>query len=207
MKKFFLSIVAALLAVPALAQLSSGGFSVSQSNLYYGVRLGMNIATVTGDFVDVNRKAGLTLGGVIGLKLSDSTPIFLESGLYFAQRGGKKDDVTVTASYLEIPILLKYGIEMNDNISLLPFIGPYFSLGVGGSYKYVDLLGDIQKEGVYKNLLRRPDMGIKVGLGFEYNMIYLEGGYQFGIANVAKDNPQDLTAHTGNVFLNLGVNF
>jgi len=38
-------------------------------------------------------------------------------------------------------------------------------------------------------------------------MIYLEGGYQFGIANVAKDNPQDLTAHTGNVFLNLGVNF
>lgn len=207
MKKFLLSIVAALLAVPSFAQLGSGGFSVSQSNVYYGVRLGMNIATVTGDFVDVNRKVGLTLGGVIGLKLSDSTPIFLESGLYYAQRGGKKDDVTVSANYLEIPILLKYGIEMTESISLLPFIGPYFSLGIAGQYKYLDDMGVNYKEGAYKNTLRRPDMGIKVGCGFEYNMIYLEGGYQFGIANVAKDNPQDLTAHTGNVFLNLGVNF
>ena len=50
MKKFFLSIVAAILAVPALAQYSSGGFSLSESSVYYGLRLGMNVSTITGKY-------------------------------------------------------------------------------------------------------------------------------------------------------------
>jgi hypothetical protein len=50
-------------------------------------------------------------------------------------------------------------------------------------------------------------MGFKVGCGAEYNMLYLELGYQFGVTNIAEDNPQDLAAHTGNLFINLGINF
>ena len=55
--------------------------------------------------------------------------------------------------------------------------------------------------------MRRPDMGFKVGCGAEYNKLYLELGYQFGVADIAKDNPADASAHTGNFFANFGINF
>ena len=112
MKKFFLSIVAALLAVPTFAQIGSGGFSVSETSVYYGVRLGMNISTITGKYIDADSKVGMTLGGVLGLRVSETTPVFLESGLYYSGRGAKD----LNLNYLELPILIKYGIQATDNI-------------------------------------------------------------------------------------------
>ena len=85
MKKFFLALVALVASLPTFAQYSSGGFSLDEENLYYGVRIGMTVSNISGDaskFVTDGSKAGLTLGGVLGLRLSDTTPIFLESGLY-----------------------------------------------------------------------------------------------------------------------------
>ena len=202
MKKFFLSIVAALLAVPTFAQIGSGGFSVSDTSVYYGVRLGMNISTITGKYIDADSKVGMTLGGVLGLRVSETTPVFLESGLYYSGRGAKD----LNLNYLELPILIKYGIQATDNIALLPFIGPYFSLGISGKYKYTDATGNKVKESSY-DWVKRTDMGFKVGCGLEYNMLYAEAGYQFGVTDIAKDNPTDDAAHTGNVFINIGVNF
>lgn len=206
MKKFFLSLVVALLSVPAFAQYGSGGFSLSESSLYYGIRLGMNVSSITGDYVDLDSKTGVALGAVVGVRVSEATPLFIEGGLYYSGRGAKKDKTTASLNYLEVPILIKYGVQVADNIALLPYIGPYFSLGVGGKYKYQVAGGNIEKDGIYDHF-NRGDMGFKVGCGAEYNMLYLELGYQFGVANIAKDNPTDLAAHTGNFFVNLGVNF
>ena len=205
MKKFLLSIVAALLAVPSFAQVGSGGFSVSGSSVYYGVRLGMNVSTVTGKYVDADSKVGMTLGGVIGLHVSETVPVFLESGIYYSGRGAKDYNL----NYLELPILIKYGIQVSDEVAILPFIGPYFSLGVSGKYKDVDMSTGktvTVKDSSY-DLMKRSDMGFKLGCGVEYNMLYAELGYQFGVTDIAKDNPQDDGAHTGNFFVNIGVNF
>lgn len=204
MKKFLVSIVAALMAVPTFAQYSSGGFSLSESSLYYGVRLGMNFSTITGDFAeDVDSKIGMNLGGVVGLRLSDSTPIFLESGLYFSGRGAKD----FSLNYLELPVLIKYGVQLNDDIALLPYIGPYFSMGIGGKVKTLD--GTTVKKVSSYDFMKRPDMGFKIGCGAEYNKLYLELGYQFGVINLPKDkvNPLDESAHNGNFYVNVGVNF
>ena len=62
-----------------------------------------------------------------------------------------------------------------------------------------------EKERSYKNLLNHNDMGFKLGCGLEYNMLYLEVAYQFGIANIADDD--NLTAHANQLSINLGVNF
>jgi hypothetical protein len=208
MKKFFLSLVAAILAVPAMAQFSSGGFSLSESSMYYGLRLGMNVSTVTGKYADdAKSKVGMNLGAVIGIRVSEKAPVFIESGLYYSGRGAKD----LSLNYLEIPILIKYGISVTDDIAVLPFIGPYFSIGVAGQYKYdaIDPVTGLtvrEKDSSY-DIMRRPDMGFKVGCGAEYNMLYLELGYQFGVTDIAKDNPADYAAHTGNFFVNFGVNF
>lgn len=215
MKKFLVAIMAVLFSAPSFAQYSSGGFSLSESTLYYGIRLGMNFATLTGDAGDLGTKVGLNFGGTVGMRVSDTTPIFLESGLYYTGCGAKKDKNTVSLNYLEIPILIKYGVQLTDDIAILPFIGPTFRYGLfggntkmAGGIKY-DSFGDSDiAKGITQ--YKRADMGIKLGCGAEYNKLYAELGYQFGITNIANwqlPTGDDASVHNGALFLNLGVNF
>jgi hypothetical protein len=199
MKKFLVSIVAALMAAPAFAQYSSGGFELDKESMYYGVRFGGTLASVNGD-VSVGSKVGMTLAGVIGLRLSSSSPVFLESGLYYTQRGAKEDNVTITSNNLEIPLVIKYGFKATDEIALLPFFGPYFAYAVSSEYEY-------KGETAPKDSFRpnRNNMGFKLGCGAEYNKLYLELGYQFGVTNFVDSD--DITAHNNALFLNVGVNF
>ena len=204
MKKILVSIMAMLVAAPSFAQFSSGGFELDKESVYYGVRLGMTSATLTGD-ADVDSKIGMTLGGVLGLRLSGSTPVFLESGLYYTERGAKD----VGYNNLEIPLLIKYGIQASDNIAILPFVGPYFSYAFSGKTKIMGADGKKTKVGTFDEKkwtgLKRANMGFKIGCGAEYNKLYLEIGYQLGVTNISKDD--DLSIHSGALFANFGVNF
>jgi len=212
MKKVLMSIVAVLLAANSFAQTNSGGFSLSESTVYYGARIGMNVSTITGDGTsDMKSKVGLTLGGVLGLRISDATPLFLESGLYFTQYGanikdGLDDKSYITINYLEIPVLIKYGFQVTDEIAVLPYLGPTLGLGITAKSKFPDATGGYSTESGFKdNDLNRPNVGIKLGCGAEWNKLYLELGYHFGIANIY-DSDND-SRRNGNLFVNFGVNF
>lgn len=212
MKKILVAIMAVLFAAPSFAQYSSGGFSLSESTVYYGVRLGVNFSGISGDYygsdvLDMGTKVGMNLGAVVGLRLSDVTPIFLESGLYYSERGAKKDKNKIGLTYLEVPVLIKYGTQINNDIALLPYIGPYFSYGFAGNFKVKDKDLDISR-GSY-HYFNHGDMGFKIGCGAEYNKLYLELGYQFGVANIAKDKDKydDTEANNHALYLNVGVNF
>lgn len=204
MKKIFTAIVAMMLAVPSFAQFASGGFELDKQNLYYGARFGLALGNLSGDNDASGMKAGVTLAGVVGLRLSHTAPVFLESGVYYTQRGGKDGDYKVNMNCLEVPILVKYGIKATDEISILPFVGPYFALGVSGQYEYKDPQGNKVKNSSY-DILNRNDMGFKLGCGAEYNMLYLELAYQFGIANIADND--NLSIHANQLSINFGVNF
>ena len=214
MKKVFAVIAALVLAVPSFAQYSSGGFSLSESSVYYGIRLGMNISSLTGDDMPATHKGskvGLNFAPVIGLRVSDTTPIFLESGLYYAGAGSKKDKNSVSLNYLEIPILIKYGIQATDEIAVLPFIGPTVRWGIfGGDTKTAgyENVGSFSDDNPHK--AKRTDFGIKLGCGAEYNKLYLELGYHWGITNIADwkvNATDDAVIHNGAFFINLGMNF
>lgn len=225
MKKVFLALVAMFCTVSSFAQYSSGGFSLDEENVYWGVRFGLTSASIGGD-LDLGAKAGMTLAGVVGLRASDSTPVFIESGLYYTERGGKsggpfknratgeKEGSVERVGYncLEIPIVIKYGFKAGDNIAILPYIGPYFSYAFSGKTKQKDIdtqesvsKGSFDEKKAYTGGLKRANMGFKIGVGAEYNKIYLELGYQFGITNVCKY--EDYSAHSNAFFANLGVNF
>ena len=123
MKKFLVAIAAMALSMPSFAQFSSGGFSLDEENVYYGVRIGLTAANLSGDDAavkDLGSKVGMTLAGVIGLRLSHSAPVFLESGLYYTERGAEKDKFKMSYNNLEIPLLVKYGLKASDDIALLP---------------------------------------------------------------------------------------
>ena len=204
MKKFLVAIVAVLFAAPSFAQYSSGGFSLSESTVYYGARVGLNVGWISGDFdKSLGAKAGMNIGGVLGLRVSDATPVFLESGLYFAMQGAKDGKKEVNLNYLEIPLLIKYGVQVTDDIALLPYLGPTFGLGIAGKTKDPDegSVGSFSSDGSFN----RPDVGIKFGCGAEYNKLYLETGLKFGVTNILDDDND--AAHNGAWYLNFGVNF
>ncbi len=201
MKKVFMTLVALIVATTTFAQTSSGSFQFDESRLYFGARLGLSAAGVT----DAGSKAGLTLGGVVGLRVSDSVPVFLESGLSYTQRGGKEAGTTLGLNYLEIPVLIKYGIPVADGIHVLPLIGPYFSYAVSGRIKNSDTTPNIDMSSFRDGLYKHPDMGIKVGCGAEYNNLYLELAYKFGIANISDNSA--VTSHGHAFTVEFGVNF
>jgi hypothetical protein len=208
MKKVLVAIVALFCSVSSFAQYSSGGFSLDEENLYWGVRFGLTGASIGGD-LDVGMKTGMTLAGVVGLRASDSTPVFIESGLYYTERGGKDGKFKVGYNNLEVPVLVKYGIKATDEIAILPFLGPYFSYAFSGKTKVEDLNGKIVSVGTFDEKkwegLKRANMGFKIGCGAEYNKVYLEVGYQIGVTNICKKD--EVTAHSNALFVNFGVNF
>ncbi len=225
MKKVLVAIMAMFCSMSSFAQYSSGGFSLDEENIYWGVRFGMTAASLGGD-LDVSSKVGMTLAGVVGLRPSDNTPVFIESGLYYTERGGKnggpyngvrnKDGKVGSVSrvgynILEIPLTIKYGLKVSDEIAVLPFFGPYFSYAISGKTKQTIVgIDQSESEGTFdeKNAihggLNRASMGLKLGVGAEYNKIYVEVGYQFGITNIAKRD--DFSGRSNAFIANIGVN-
>ena len=203
MKKIFLTLLAAVLTTPIFAQLNSGDFSFSNDKLYYGIRVGFNTSHISGDAPvrASDTKTGVNLGGIIGLRISNSTPVLLESGLYYSSKGGKRNGETVGLNYLELPVLIKYGFEVADKVAVLPFFGPYFSMAVSGRTKGGGDDHSSFRDGSYTH----PDMGFKLGCGAEYSNIYAELGFEFGVANISDAGGYD--AHNNNFFMNFGVNF
>jgi len=176
MKKFLSFIAACLLAMPSFAQFSSGGFSLDEEHVYWGIRIGAAFGGIGGDLETDEGRTGMTLGGVVGLRVSESAPVFLESGLYYTERGGDKlklENGTATGhdghlNYFEIPVLIKYGFGLENEVAVLPYIGPYIAMGISGNYNY----------------LNHPEMGFKLGCGIEWNNLYGELAYGFGVTNI-----------------------
>ena len=202
------------MAVPSFAQFSSGGFELDKESMYYGVRIGGTVSTMSGDALNMNAKLGITLAGVIGIRLSSSIPVFLESGLYYTERGAKKDKFSIGYNNLEIPVIIKYGFQVSNDIAVLPFIGTYFGYGISGNYKMPsnDGINLVKKVGTFEEDkesgwagLKRANMGFKLGCGVEYNLLYLELGYQLGVTDISKND--DFTLHSNALFMNFGVNF
>ena len=196
MKKILLAILTFMMAAPSFAQFNSGGFSLDEDNIYWGARLGISFGGISGDLETDDGRTGMTLAGIMGLRVSESAPVFLESGLYYTERGGNKLKGPVVEgspdahlNSLEIPALIKYGIATDQDIAFLPFLGPYIGMGISGNFKY----------------MKHPEMGFKIGCGVEWNNLYAEALYQFGVTDIC--DPDDYSSHGHAFGINFGINF
>lgn len=199
------------LAIPTFAQFESNKsrsrYNHKDTERYYGIRLGLNIASISSDAsaFDTDSRTGLAIGGVYGIQLSRNTPLWLEAGLMYSEKGGKThindDKVTYRLSYLQLPIVVKYSIDVDDDFFVQPFFGGYLALGLGGKVKNY---GERESYDIFDNM-NRFDGGLRLGCGVEYRMMYAEIGYDLGLANIAQDDFD--AARTRCLFMNIGVNF
>lgn len=233
MKKIIIAALALVMSLPTLAQGYGYGSRYSKTTLihsyghesndiYYGLRLGLGLTNVNSDDRQLDGgsiQAGLNLGAVIGFQLSPDYPVYLESGLMYMEKGGKGTNYlssstgtstlydskkfTYSLNYLELPILVKYIYNIDDELSVQPFAGGYLALGIGGKMKnYQD------RESVSSfssNYFKRFDGGLRIGCGIQYQVLYGELAYEYGLANIARD--EFMSAHNGAFMVNVGVNF
>ena len=212
MRRIITLIMVIALTIPSFAQFgnskSHNRYNHQDTDQYYGLRLGLNIASISSDDTDfdTDSRSGLAIGGVYGIQLSKSTPLWLEAGLMYSEKGGKThidgDKVTYRMSYLQLPIVAKYNIDIDDDFYVQPFFGGYLALGIGGKAKYY---ASRESESVYDHCVDRFDGGLRLGCGAEYKMMYAEIGYDLGLANI-NHNDFDAT-HTRCFFINVGINF
>lgn len=219
MKKIVFIIMAALLCA---TQVSAQSWRHSSSNnnnrqntrygnnIYYGLRLGFGLSTVNSDdeYLDApSSRTGLNIGALVGYQLSSYSPIYLESGLFYTEKGGKNTDkgskLKYNLDYLKLPVLVKYAIDIDNDINIIPYAGGYLAYGVGGKIKNYR---DRESMSAFSHdYFKRFDGGLTLGCGISYDVLYAEMSYDFGLANICHD---DFGSSRNNAFyLNIGVNF
>ena len=178
---------------------------------YYGVRLGPSFSTVNSDDPALdggNSQTGLNLGVVAGFALSYDTPLYIETGLFYNEKGGKKTieggkKMTYDLNYLELPIVVKYAIDIDGDFSVQPFAGGYLACGVGGKIRnYKDRVAE---SSFSKQYFQRFDAGLRFGCGIAYDMFYADISYDLGLSNICHDEFDK--SHNRCLSLNFGVNF
>lgn len=200
-----------VLSIPAMAQSNMTTEDYKKEYLYYyGLRLGINLSTVSSDdsYLDGGDiQAGLNIGALVGFQLSPQAPVYLESGLFYTEKGGKGKNqgkkFIYNLNYLEVPVVIKYKFDVDGDFSVHPFAGGYMAWGIGGRIKNY---GDRETYKTFcEDNFKRFDGGIRLGCGFEYQILYGEMAYDLGIANIGHDDFG--SSKNGCFTINFGVNF
>ena len=88
-----------------------------------------------------------------------------------------------------------------DRFHLQPFLGLFAGFTIAGKTKL-----EVEHAKVSSwDYFNRFDGGLRLGCGMEYQMLYAEAGFDFGLANISHDYFD--TSHTGSLFATIGVNF
>ncbi len=107
-----------------------------------------------------------------------------------------------TQMLIDVPVLFNYGIAINRDIAITPFVGPMFSFAVSGSTKSgnnsVSWYGD-------NSDLNRFNINAVLGAAINYNRAKLFAGYRFGLLDQEKSN-DNITTKTQGFFVGLGFN-
>lgn len=161
----------------------------------------------------------------IGYGIEINKNITLEPRLNFASKGFKSREIaaiidydeygeyiysnsTLRLNYLETPFLFKGVLPVDDKIKINAFAGPYLAIGLNGravskykgfSYKekYDVQFGD-------ESGMRRFDMGIKLGGGFEYKSYTIQLFYAQGFLNIARGNGYESKSKNKSLGVSLG---
>lgn len=189
---------------------------IGAGDSYFGIRIGPSFSTVRSDDKTLDggdSQTGLNIGALVGVPLSSSVPLYMELGLSYIEKGGKKNIVvnnygdkkkmTYDLNYLEVPITLKYIYNIDNHFSIQPLFGGYLAVGVGGKIKNY---GVREAQSSFSDeAFERFDGGLRVGCGVAYDLFYFDISYDIGLANICNDTFD--TSHNGSLMLNFGVNF
>jgi hypothetical protein len=169
--------------------IASAASGFAQGNVW-GVKGGVNFASATQQGQDPLKNAAGGIGGVfvrarVGVA---GTSLDVQPEILWSRQGGRGnggEDFRVYLNYLQIPVLLHFGLA--DTSTRRPFVvvGPALGIRLTARAKAQDLSADIKK----------IDAGITAGGGlFVSSRVTLEGRYTQGLMDIATD-----AGHVGDI--------
>lgn len=182
--------------------------SLTSDLTYFGIRIGPTVSTINADDIALDGdspKSGFSLGVTCGVRVAPATPLYLETGLSYIEKGGKggpNGTTSYSMNYLEAPFLMKYKHTLAQDFSIQPFAGVYCAAGVSGKIREQNQR-KVQSS-FADNAFKRFDGGLRIGCGLQYDYLYTELGYDIGLSNIERDDFN--TANTGCFFVSVGLN-
>lgn len=187
-----------------------GRIGNSETELYYGFRIGAAFTSLHSDLDELDAdgtKTGLNLGAVLGFALSDYSPIYLETGLYYTEKGGRLGSgdtrKVYNLDYILLPVTAKYVIDTGNDFTIQPLAGGYIAVGIAGQIKDYSIRKSFNS--FSGSTFQRFDAGLRLGCGISYELVYAELTYDLGLTNIASDSFDK--ANTSAFMLTAGVNF
>ena len=172
---------------------------VSQAQVKFGGKAGLNLSTFSGDDADdIKSKIGFNIGAFAEIPVATSFAVKPE--LVFSTQGAKSDDNTagdikLAFNYLNIPLLGKY----NTSSGFFAETGPQIGFLLSAKAKSDDVDVDV------KDQFKGTDFAWAFGIGYEM----AESGfgvnlrYNLGLSNLPDDDDDD--ASFKNSVFQLGV--
>jgi hypothetical protein len=189
----------------------------------FGVRGGVNFATITGKNAsgtkyDNNINTGYHIG--VNAEIPVGTGTYIQPGLLYSQKGaefkGNNGNSEVDVNYLEVPVNFVYKPILGTGRMLLGF-GPYVGFGLNGQVKGSNgTKTDVEftknynpAEGPANAQFRRIDGGGNLLAGYEFkNNLSFQINAQLGLTQLAPDiNGEDNPAVTKNTNFGLSVGY
>ncbi|MEE9348865.1 MAG: porin family protein [Flavobacteriaceae bacterium] len=149
-------------------------------------------------------KKGLHFGIFRDKKMNDL--LSFETGLMFDQKGMKRitevGSVTTTdimnIAYLQLPVALKIGLDVNDDVRIFGKLGGYGAYGLSGKLDTEVVTSGVVSSTTASDLnigtdvaagdqVKPIDFGGEVGVGIQYKSFSFEMDLGMGLANIATD--------------------
>jgi len=186
---------------------------VTKAQMNFGIKAGLNMATITGDDVtDTKLKPSYQVGAVAQFQMSDAFSI--QPSLILSGKGTKDsevDDYSMNLNYLEVPINAVYNIS-----GFQIFAGPYLGVGLFGNINFaeeevdVEFTGDVTEDSsMDKVQVNGFDYGFNVGAGYMLNESFqIQANYGLGLGNLnPKVNGEEPNNTVNNSVIQLSVSY
>lgn len=197
-----------------------------------GIMVGLNFADIRGEYVGFTKnKLGFVTGGFLEYSINDK--FALQQEILFTMKGSKvemkfhfvseygevysKTTAKLTLNYLELPILAKVKVPI-ENIKSILLFGTFIGINIGASsnenyiYWEKDANGDIIYQESYnmnediKDDVNDIELGLIFGAGVNLSPFIIGFRYNLGITDIWKDSDGDSVKNS--VFsLMLGYSF
>lgn len=198
----------------SVAALFAFGIANAQ-DVEFGVKGGLNIASLSGDVEDVSSKMGFHVGGFAEIKLTDKFSVQPE--LLFSLQGAKEEYTETMAgfdvkyedklnlSYLNIPIMAKYYATESLSIQAGPQVGFLMSANLEEKASFEG--GSETAETDVKEFMETVDFGVNFGLGYKITENFgVDARYNVGLSNIYKDS-DDYKVSNSVIQVSLGYTF
>lgn len=153
-------------------------FSVNAQDIHFGVKAGLNLASLGGD-AEVDSRTSFHIGGLAEIKVSEKFSVQPEL-LYSAQGAVAEgnSDIVTQLDYINLPVFAKFYVAEGLSLEGGPQVG--FAIN-----RNVDADGeDVDADDAYKPI----DFGVGIGASYKLEQgLFFSARYNLGLSNILEE--------------------